>query len=142
MPLAKDEPMNQAYWHELMRVRDEVNKELEKQRNEGKIGSALDANVVLYCDNNLLKKLQLLGDELRFIFITSSAKVLPISKRNKDAITTEIEGLQLKVVPSPHKKCIRCWHHREDVGSNSDHPQLCSRCVENVARNGEQRLYA
>lgn len=141
-PLTKDEPMNQAYWHELMLIRDAINKELEKQRNAGKIGSALDADVILYCDNALLKKLQLLGDELRFIFITSSAKVLPISKHDKDSITTETEGLLLKIVSSPHKKCIRCWHHREDVGTNSDHPELCSRCAENVVGNGEQRLYA
>ena len=44
--------------------------------------------------------------------------------------------------PSEHEKCVRCWHHREDVGSTCEHPELCGRCVDNVDGDGEQRRYA
>jgi isoleucyl-tRNA synthetase len=142
--LSETETMNQNYWHDLMLIRDEVNKELEKQRNAGKIGSALGADVILYCEVRATGQspLHLLGDELRFVFITASAKILPISEKDKDAIKTELGGLWVKVIPSPHHKCIRCWHHCEDVGKNPGHPEICSRCVVNVTGAGEERLYA
>jgi isoleucyl-tRNA synthetase len=59
-----------------------------------------------------------------------------------EAIQTEIEGIKLKVVVSEHEKCVRCWHQRPDVGKKPDHPELCGRCVENVAGDGEHRHYA
>ena len=52
------------------------------------------------------------------------------------------DGLWILVRPSEHAKCVRCWHHREDVGMNTAHPELCGRCVENVDGSGEQRRYA
>ncbi len=140
--LAEDAAMNQNFWRKLIAIRSAVNKELEKQRNLGKIGSALEADVVLYCDGATSQSPLQLGDELRFVFITASAKVLPLKEKNHDAVKTDIEGLWIKIIPSPHKKCIRCWHHREDIGANAEHPELCSRCVTNVAGAGEERLYA
>ena len=58
------------------------------------------------------------------------------------AIQTELDGLKLKVVVSEHKKCVRCWHQRPDVGTHADHEELCGRCVDNVVGNGEDRQYA
>lgn len=141
-PLKATEPMNQDFWQQLIAVRDEINKELEKQRVTGKIGSALSVDVILYCNENLAKQLNSLGDELRFVFITSSAKVLPLEKRGQDAVETEIPELWIKAWPSNNKKCVRCWHHREDVGSNPDHPEICSRCMQNISGEGEQRKFA
>ncbi len=52
------------------------------------------------------------------------------------------DELWVQVIPSEHAKCVRCWHHRADVGSHAEHPQLCGRCVENVVGDGEQRRFA
>jgi isoleucyl-tRNA synthetase len=59
-----------------------------------------------------------------------------------DAVATELDGLKLKVRVSEHQKCVRCWHQRPDVGHHAEHPELCGRCVENVAGDGESRRYA
>ena len=79
------------------------------------------------------------GDELRFALITSAASVT--SEEDAGATQTELAGLKVRVVPSQHAKCDRCWHHREDVGSNPDHPDLCGRCITNIEGEGEVRLH-
>jgi isoleucyl-tRNA synthetase len=134
---------NRIYWEILISVREAVNKELEKQRNEGRLGSALEAEVTLYCEPVLEKALQLLGDELRFVLITSKADVLPEAMRSADAVSCSVKGLYIQVLPSECEKCIRCWHRRADIGQSIEHPELCGRCVENVMEGeGEQRKYA
>ncbi len=59
-----------------------------------------------------------------------------------DAIQTEVEGIRLKVKASEHEKCTRCWHHCQDIGESAEHPELCGRCVENIAGDGETRQFA
>ncbi len=139
-PVATD--MDLAYWSQVLAVREAVSKELERLRIAGGIGSSLDAEVDLYCDGELAAQLDRLGDELRFALITSDARVHAAGEQPADAPESEVKGLWLTVAPSDHRKCIRCWHHREDVGSNSEHPEICARCVENVAGPGEARQYA
>jgi isoleucyl-tRNA synthetase len=136
------EDFSDAFWRELMEVKTAVNKELEKQRVEKRIGAALSAEVILYCNESLSKQLSSLQDELRFVLIVSSARLLPLAEAPADAADTELPGLQLKVVPSSHTKCVRCWHHRPDVGIDVTHPELCGRCVDNISGEGEHRLYA
>jgi isoleucyl-tRNA synthetase len=132
------------YWDEVLAVRDAVKKEAEKIRVAGEIGSSLDAEVDLYCDDAWLEKLARLEDELRFVLITSYARIHPASEQPADAVSVELDGARLgiSIRPSAHNKCVRCWHHREDVGANPDHPELCGRCVDNVDGAGEQRTYA
>jgi isoleucyl-tRNA synthetase len=120
-------------WDSVFTIREAVSKELEALRNAGTIGSSLDAEVEIYCNETLYKQLSFLGDELRFMLITSSAQI---------HLSTDTEDFELKIKASEHTKCVRCWHHREDVGTNADHPELCGRCVENVIGEGEQREYA
>ena len=85
-----------------------------------------------------------LEDELRFVLITSYARVHPLTARPADTPVVDIEGGQVAVLAraSGHGKCVRCWHHREDVGSHAAHPDLCGRCVENVEGAGETRRFA
>jgi isoleucyl-tRNA synthetase len=83
-----------------------------------------------------------LEDELRFALITSEAQVYPLADKPAQAVETDDPGLAVVVTASPHGKCVRCWHHREDVGADSEHPELCGRCVENVAGEGERRRFA
>ena len=88
---------------------------------------------------DLEKLLGKFSQELKFIFITSGAKVLPEIGEGEE---TELEGLKVRVNKTLNKKCERCWHSRPEVGSINDHPHLCSRCLENIEGNGETRLYA
>ncbi len=119
-----------------------IHKQMEQMRNDKIIGSSLDAEVDIYCANNIYQVLEKLGDELRFIFITSDARIHLINKKTNDCIATANADVFIKVAPSQHHKCVRCWHHRADVGENKQHPKLCGRCVENVVGTGETRKYA
>jgi isoleucyl-tRNA synthetase len=133
-----------AFWGQVLAVREAVSRELEKMRVANAIGSALDAEVDLYCDGELFEALSRLGDELRFVLITSAARVHPRSERNEFALQTECRAGELwfKGSVSPHAKCVRCWHHSADVGTHAEHPELCGRCVSNVAGDGEPRRFA
>jgi isoleucyl-tRNA synthetase len=97
--------------------------------------------VTLYCEGSLAERLNHLGEELRFVLITSEATVKPVSEA-AGVEQTNVEGLLVKVTPASHAKCERCWHHREDVGANAQHSDLCGRCVTNVEGPGETRAYA
>ncbi len=112
-------------------------------RERGGIGSSLEAEVSLYCEGELYDGLRQLKDELRFVLITSKAEVLPLAQAPAGAEPAEgIEGLKVLAEPSPHPKCMRCWHRRSDVGSHPDHPTICARCLENVFGRVEVRRYA
>lgn len=137
--LAPDTVMNDTYWQEVFKVREAVSKELEKLRVAKTIGASLQAEVDIYCDGDLYQCLSSLQDELRFVLITSYARLHPAAERPAEAI--DAGGYWLQVKPTEQPKCARCWHHREDVGQHADHPALCGRCVENLAE-GEQRSYA
>jgi len=135
-------PLNREFWQNIMAVRTEVSKELEKSRAKGDIGSSLNAEIELYCNADYFAGLNRLAGELHFIFITSNAAVIADQFCPDDAVQTEIDGVKLKVIVSEHKKCVRCWHQRYDVGEHSEHPELCGRCVKNVEGTGEVRRYA
>ena len=130
------------YWQKVITVREAIGKELERLRVDGSIGSSLDAEVDLYCSDDLYAELKKLEDELRFVLITSYARIHLLSNSPADTVATELETLKLVAVASEHAKCVRCWHHREDVGNNTDHPELCGRCVDNIVGDGEPRLFA
>jgi isoleucyl-tRNA synthetase len=140
--LSENEIMNQAYWEKIRTVRDAVNKEIENQRNAGKMGSALEAEVYLYCGPHVKQVLDALEDELRFVLITSSATVIPEHSGPVDLVVTDVPGLALKIEPTTQPKCERCWQRRPDVDANPLYPGLCARCVENVAGEGEVRNFA
>lgn len=142
--LDKDDQLNKGFWDSLIKVREGINNNLEGLRASKKIGSSLDAEVTIYCDENLLGKLSSIGDELRFAMITSYTSLKPLSEKSADLEVVELENgekFAIAATVSEYPKCVRCWHHREDVGSNSEHPELCSRCVENITTAGENRQY-
>jgi isoleucyl-tRNA synthetase len=119
-----------AKWARILEVRALVQKVLEAVRQTGALGSSLQAEVAIVADADTYAPLASLGDDLRFVLITSAATV----QRG--------EALAVTVVPSPHAKCERCWHWRADVGSEPARPGLCARCVANLFGAGEPRLYA
>jgi isoleucyl-tRNA synthetase len=140
--LGAGESMGREYWQRVMAVRSAVNREMEARRAAGEMRGSLDAEVVLYCSDTLAKELRSLGDELRFVLITSGAALEPLPNAPENAATTELEGLKLQVSIATSEKCERCWHRRPDVGQIEVHPTLCGRCVENVDGEGEQRRFA
>jgi len=137
-----DPPFDRDLWDRIRAVRVTVSKYLEETRKAGAIGSSLDAELDLYCSPELTATLAKLEDELRFVLITSYARVHPLEDRPADAQDTDLPDLVVKVTPSDHAKCMRCWHHRQDVGTDPEHPDLCGRCVINVVGEGEIRRFA
>jgi isoleucyl-tRNA synthetase len=141
--LSESETMNDDYWTELLKVRGEVNKVIEQARADKLLGGSLEASVTLFADPSLAEKLTKLGSELRFVLLTSEAKVKALTEAEDDAQQSEaIKGLKLVLNKAHGEKCPRCWHYTTDVGKDPAHPQLCGRCVINVAGNGEQRKFA
>ncbi|HID81775.1 MAG TPA: isoleucine--tRNA ligase [Chromatiales bacterium] len=137
--------LDNDFWQQVLQTREAVSRELETLRNEKVIGSSLDAEVDLYCDEKLHNTLAKLEDELRFVLITSYARIHPLSDKPEGLETQSLKDgqtLAIAASASQHEKCIRCWHHREDVGSDKKHPEICGRCIENVDGSGEVRQYA
>lgn len=139
--LPDDAELGREYWRELYSVKEAVNKCLEEARGRGEIKGSLSAEVTLFCESDLAQKLKHLGEELRFVLITSEARVLPMSEAGS-AEPTSHDGLRVSVSPAQHSKCERCWHHRADVGQHAGHADLCGRCVDNVEGQGEARAFA
>jgi len=134
--------MNSEYWVKMMDVRSAVSKQLEGLRNDKVIKGSLTAEVTLYADEALYNAIAQLEDELRFVLITSSATVKPLSEKTDTAVESELAGLFIDAGATKHAKCGRCWHHREEVGSIEGHEDLCQRCVDNVEGEGEVRHFA
>ncbi len=132
-------------WQALIELRRDVLGEIEVLREQGAVGGSLDAQVEVFCTAEHFQRLNALGAELRFLFITSEARVKQVDSQpegTRPAASAAKTGIWLRVQPSTAPKCVRCWHLREDVGSHADHPQLCGRCVQNVAGPGETRSFA
>lgn len=139
-PLEENSAVAATTWDKVWVIREAVSKELEKLRAAEVIGAGLEAEVHLYCDHHTVELLSVIQNELRFVLITSYSHLHLAEQRPEDAVN--YEGFWVKAQRCEHKKCIRCWHLREDVGENAEHPELCGRCVENVAGAGEVRLFA
>jgi isoleucyl-tRNA synthetase len=135
-----DLTLTRAYWDEVMAVKTAVNKEIEEARNRKEVGAGLSAEVDLYVSPEREKVLAAMGDELRFVLITSAVRLQPLTEQG---VATELDGVRVKITPSAHAKCARCWHYRADVGANATHPEICGRCVDNLPEGkGEVRYFA
>ena len=131
-------------WQALIALRSDVMRELEKLRDARAIGAPLDARVEVYCSPAELKRFAALGEELRFLFITSHAQVHAAASAPSGAVaaaSTGSAGVWITVQPTTEPKCVRCWQRRADVGTHAAHPQLCGRCISNIEGPGEQRKY-
>ncbi len=144
-------------WWRLRKVRDLVNKEIEKHRSAGAIGASLQAEVDIWVDGDAFDMLASLEDELRFLLITSRAT---LHRFDPHAIAVagstppiqlgeilangqnDVGTLSVAVRPSFFNKCDRCWHYRDDVGADAAHPTICRRCVSNLAGAEERRKVA
>ncbi|WP_366919453.1 isoleucine--tRNA ligase [Hydrocarboniphaga sp.] len=129
-------------WPLLVATRVAVKKTLEDLRAAGTIGSGLNAEVSIYADTDLASALGAPGEELRFWFITSGARLAPLSAKPTDASEHELssgEKIWVHANASQNARCERCWHQVADVGASAAYPGLCGRCVSNVHGAGEAR---
>jgi isoleucyl-tRNA synthetase len=119
-----------ARWSRIREIRDQVNKDIEALRADGQVGSSLQANVTLQAAAQDHALLASLGEDLKFVFITSAVELAAGGE------------LRVSVRPSGAEKCERCWHYRDDVGSDPAHPTICGRCTSNLFGAGEDRKHA
>ena len=119
-----------AKWERLRQIRDVANKEIETVRTEGRLGSSLQATLLITAGADDAALLRSLGDDLKFVTITSEARV------------ADGDTLAIQVTPSAAVKCERCWHYRDDVGHDPAHPTICGRCTSNLFGAGEVRTVA
>jgi isoleucyl-tRNA synthetase len=133
LPAQVEESALLARWQALRAVRADVARVLEDLRSAGKIGSSLQAEVRLRVEASTYELLASLGDDLKFVLICSK-----VSLEKADAASDAI----IEATASPHAKCARCWHWREDVGQHAEHPELCGRCASNLFGSGEAREIA
>jgi len=157
LPGARAESVFHATWHEapavppsaidwaaFMELRTDVTRELEKLREAGAIGAPLDARIEVYCLPGEYPRFAALASELRFLLITSEARVHEVTEPPAAATAvaaTNLPGVWLTAVADVDPKCVRCWQRRADVGTHAAHPQLCGRCVANLALPGEERRF-
>ena len=123
-------------WKTIRDYRELINKRIEEKRATGEVGSSLQAELDIFAEGAAYDAMLALGEDLRFVFITSRATV---KQRNAEIHPTSFTAY---VTPSTHIKCDRCWHYRADVGGHSEHPSICGRCVSNLFGTGEARQYA
>jgi isoleucyl-tRNA synthetase len=128
LPAADDALL--AKWARIREVRDQVNKDIEALRADGQVGSSLQATVALNASAADHPLLASLGDDLKFVFITSAIELIAADET------------VARVGASSAEKCERCWHYRDDVGHDPAHPTICGRCTSNLYGAGEDRRYA
>ena len=133
LPEQAQESVLLARWQQIREVRAEVSKVLEELRVAGKIGSSLQAEVEIRASGAKHDLLASLGNDLRLVLICSKATLVKVGDAAAESVAA---------TPSPHAKCPRCWHWREDVGVNAEHPELCGRCDANLHGAGEPRSHA
>jgi isoleucyl-tRNA synthetase len=136
---------NAIDWDAVIALRTDVSRELERLRAAGALGAPLEAGVDVYLDEAQHRRMAAIGDELRFVLITSSARLRAAAARPAEAVpATSVarSGAWISVAVQDAPKCARCWHRRADVGRDPRHPEICARCVSNLEGPGETRRYA
>ena len=116
-------------WARIFEIKDIVNQSIERLRNENKLKGSLDSNVIISANEEDKSILEKLGPELHFVFISSQASVI-----DGDTLSIQIDQMS-------DEKCTRCWHRDSTVGESKDHPEICSRCEENIDQLGESRSF-
>ena len=131
------------FWSKIQEVRSEVNRILEVKRGEDLVKASLEAKITLYTDEANHKLLSQLGNELRFLLISSQAELKTLEQKATTAVESTIKGLFIDIEKIEETKCERCWHRSASVGENAEHLDICSRCVENITtEDGETREFA
>ncbi len=133
LPAQEGEAGLHARWDLIREVRAEGLKAIEALRGEGRVGSSLQAELELALRRERFDAMASLGADLRFVTMTSAVALSAVADGEDERIVAR---------PSAASKCERCWHYADSVGSNAEHPTLCSRCCDNLFGAGEVRKHA
>ena len=129
-PSSEGRTLSDEDWQTLLRLRERVNAELELARASKLIGSSLEAELQIQAPAAELASINKIGAELRFWLLCSKVEV---------AAQTSPE-LTITIAKSTAPKCARCWHRVASVGSDPQHPEICTRCITNLG-DGETRRF-
>ena len=123
-------------------IRSWVEKALEPLRQNQDITSALDVRINLYCSGDEYDWLAPVADELRFALLCSDTTVRAHDQAPANATECD-DSLSISVEKIDATKCIRCWQRRTTVGLDTDHPEICDRCITNISTAaGETRRFS
>ncbi|CAL4326212.1 isoleucine--tRNA ligase [Buchnera aphidicola] len=140
--LEQDDLFNYQFWNEIINIKNEINKFIEIEIKNKNINNSLEASVTLYVLPELLKKLKLLGKELKFIFLTSNATVKLYDKAPENTKKSKtISYLKISLEKVEKQKCLRCWHYSIDIKNHIHDSNICNRCILNTIGNGEKRIF-
>lgn len=129
------------FWDKILMIKCEVNRFLEEARLRNIFSNSLESELILYADKKYFDILNVLKNELHFLFLTSKASIMDIKLAPNDHINTGIEGLKIFIKKASGKKCLRCWHYTEIFCNKVEHERLCLRCFNNIFGKGEVRKY-
>ncbi|QCI23704.1 isoleucine--tRNA ligase [Buchnera aphidicola (Macrosiphoniella sanborni)] len=140
--LKKDDIFNYGFWNDIFKLKNEINKFIEDKIKNKIINNSLEAAIILYVSNSYLEKLKILGEEIKFIFLTSSVEIkrydtapLNITKNQN------IDQLKIDLYKIQGEKCPRCWHYFSFSENNIKNSNICHRCILNTMGNGEERIF-
>ncbi|AEO08509.1 isoleucyl-tRNA synthetase [Buchnera aphidicola str. Ak (Acyrthosiphon kondoi)] len=140
--LDQDELFNYEFWNKMIKIKNETNKFLEEAIKNKTINNSLEASIILYVKPELLSKLEILGTEIKFIFLTSDIKVklydtAPINVKKSKIIP----NLKISLKKVQGEKCPRCWHYFNRAKNDVKKGNICNRCILNTTGNGEKRIF-
>ncbi|QCI17403.1 isoleucine--tRNA ligase [Buchnera aphidicola (Aphis helianthi)] len=132
---------NHQFWNEIIAIKNEINKFIEEEIKNKQINNSLEASIILYVRPEIKEKLNLLGDELKFIFLTSHVVVENYDVAPKNTKTSLLfSKFKISLKKSKEKKCQRCWHYNISNLNQNNH-EICTRCISNTQGNGEKRIF-
>nr|BET44918.1 MAG: isoleucine--tRNA ligase [Candidatus Aschnera chinzeii] len=128
-------------WNILINIKNNINKILETAKKEKIIKNSLEAKIIFYADTKINIILNSLNNELHYLLLVSAVNIYNIQDAPHNAYNTDINGLKIIFKKANGKKCPRCWHYTNDIGTNKQYPDLCFRCINNVIGNGMIRKF-
>ena len=121
----------EAKYDRLLAVRSDVAKVLELARAGKTIGHSLDARVELAAGGDLGALLASEAGQLADLFIVSQVDLC--DSLEKGMTGENLPELQIRVSKANGEKCSRCWNYATSVGADTEHPEICHRCLEALA---------
>ena len=119
-------------WKAMIEAKAEIAKAIEQARKEKVIGHSLDARITIAAPEKMCALMAAHLEDLRALLIVSQLQLADEKEIVKPYKSEEIKGLFVGVEKARGVKCERCWIYEESVGSNAQHPMVCSRCLPNL----------
>lgn len=140
--LNQDKLFNHQFWDQIIQIKHEINKFLEEEIKNKTINNSLEASIVLYVSPELLGKLEILGQEIKFIFLTSHVTVKLYNNAPKNVKkSANLRHLKVFIEKFNGEKCPRCWHYFTPTKNHVKNSGICNRCILNTIGNGEKRIF-